>query len=226
MSDISILYEDEFLIALNKRCGDLVQPDRSGPWALNRAVADYLIARGVKEPFVGVVHRLDRPVSGVVLFAKTQAVTASLSSLFCEGGIRKIYWAVTDTFPDIPSGTLIHYIRVDKRTGKSFALDDPVQGAKRAVLDFRLLSHSERYHFLEIVLHTGRQHQIRAQLSRIGCHIKGDVKYGARRTNPSGGIHLHARSLSLPHPVTGEVLCISAPPPHDVLWNSFPQEGK
>lgn len=222
MNAFEILFEDRYIIAVNKHCGELVQPDRSGSESLSFSLASYVSERDcLKLPFLGVVHRLDRPVSGAVLFAKTEGALRAFSSLFQTREVQKTYWAVTDASPPESAGSLTHFIRTDKRIGKSFAFDDATEGSKEAILDYRVAGKSEHYVFLEIEIRTGRQHQIRAQLAKIGCHVKGDVKYGARRTNPGGGIHLHSRSIVLRHPITGEELSIVAPPPHDPLWDAF-----
>ncbi|MBE0640705.1 MAG: RluA family pseudouridine synthase [Bacteroidales bacterium] len=218
-----VLYEDNHLIAINKHPGDIVQGDKTGDMPLSELLKAY-IARKYNKPgeaFLGVVHRLDRPVSGVVLFARTSKALARMNELVKERHIEKIYWAVTLGQPDPPEGRLVEYLRRDEKKNKSFVARGPVQGAKEAVLDYRMLGMGDRYAFLEIKLHTGRHHQIRAQLSHAGCLIRGDLKYGAPRSNPDGSIHLHARSMSFIHPVKGIPLSISAPPPDDPLWNAM-----
>ncbi|MBN1837471.1 MAG: RluA family pseudouridine synthase [Spirochaetales bacterium] len=220
--EIQILYEDNHLIALNKLPGQLVQGDRSGETPLGELVKSYLKERYHKpgNVFLGIAHRLDRPASGIVLFARTSKALERLNRLFREGRVAKLYWALVDELPAKPSDTLVHHLRRNPEQNKSYAFDSPRVDTKEARLSYRVLLSLERYHLLEIDLHTGRHHQIRAQLARIGCHIKGDLKYGARRSNPGGGIHLHARRLSFPHPVGGEEITLLAPPPADPLWDA------
>lgn len=219
-----ILYEDNHLLVVNKHCGDLVQPDPSGDSALEGQIKAYLKARDGKpgEVFLGVVHRIDRPVSGAVLFAKTSKALARLNEMIREGRIRKIYWALTESRPQAEQGELHHYIFRDGRTNRSKAFDAPRPEAKEARLNFRLIGAGTRYTLLEIELLTGRHHQIRAQLSKIGCPIRGDLKYGARRSLPGGGISLHSRTVAFEHPVRHEPVEVTAPvPAGDNLWACF-----
>ena len=219
-----ILYEDNHLLAVNKHCGDLVQPDPAGTRALEDMIRDFIRVRDAKPGgvFLGVAHRIDRPVSGVVLFAKTSKALVRLNAMLREGGIRKLYWAVVESPPPAASGEIVHYIVRDGRTNRSRAFPTPREGAKLARLRYRVLSCGERYTLIEIELLTGRHHQIRAQLSAIGCPIRGDLKYGAKRSNACGGISLHSRSVELPHPVGGAPLRIVAPvPDDDVLWRKL-----
>lgn len=219
-----ILYEDNHLLIVNKRCGDLVQPDPSGESALEDQIKAFIKERDAKPGavFLGVVHRIDRPVSGAVLFAKTSKALARLNEMIREGRIRKLYWALTESVPDPESGELCHYILRDARTNRSRALDAPRPDAKRALLRYRTLGASARYTLVEVELLTGRHHQIRAQLSRAGCAIRGDLKYGARRSQPGGGISLHSRRVEFTHPVSRELLSVTAPPPEgDALWAFF-----
>jgi 23S rRNA pseudouridine1911/1915/1917 synthase len=169
---------------------------------------------------VGIPHRLDRPTSGVVLFARTDKALERLSAMFREGEVRKIYWAMTAERPSADSGSLVHWLKRNPEQNKSYAVPAPVGAAKEARLHYRLLFSLERYHLLEIELETGRHHQIRAQLAAIACHIKGDLKYGAARSNPGGGIHLHARQVSFIHPVRKVPLVITADPPQDPVWDA------
>jgi 23S rRNA pseudouridine1911/1915/1917 synthase len=217
-----VLYEDNHIIAVNKMPADIVQGDKTGDVTLAERVKDYIrAARGKKgEVFLGVVHRLDRPVSGVVLFARTDKALSRMSALFREGGVRKIYWAVVKEAPPRPEDTLTHWLKRNPELNKSWASTEKLEGAKEAKLRYRTLGSLERYHLLEIELLTGRHHQIRAQLHAIGCHIKGDLKYGAARSNPGGGIHLHAREVSFVHPVRKTPLTIVAAPPRDPLWDA------
>jgi len=224
-----ILYEDNHLLAVNKHCGDLVQPDPSGESALEDQIKAFIKVRDRKpgEVFLGVVHRIDRPVSGVVLFAKTSKALVRLNEMIRTGEIRKLYWAVTEQRPDPEAGELRHYILRDGRTNRSRAFDAPKPEAKEARLRYRTLAASTRYTLVEVELITGRHHQIRAQLAKIGCPIKGDLKYGARRSNPDGGISLHSRSMALLHPVRREPLTLTAPVPEgDNLWAFFAETNR
>ena len=222
MQGLSILYEDNHLIAVNKRPADIVQGDKTGDATLADKVRDYIReSRGkTGEVFVGIPHRLDRPTSGVVLFARTSKALARLSEMFRDGKVDKIYWAMVLERPPAEAGTLVHWLTRNSEQNKSYAAEAPRPGAQEARLSYRLLFSLERYHLLEIRLETGRHHQIRAQLHAVGCHIKGDLKYGAPRSNPGGGIHLHARKLSFPHPVKKETITIEADPPRDALWDA------
>jgi 23S rRNA pseudouridine1911/1915/1917 synthase len=201
---------------------DIVQADRTGDVTLADRVRGYLKHACGKtgNVFIGIPHRLDRPTSGVVLFARTSKALERMSAMFREGAVRKTYWALVAERPPKVSDTLVHWLRRDPRQNKSFASAGPGPGAKEAKLAYRLLFSLERFHLLEIELYTGRHHQIRAQLHAIGCHIRGDLKYGAARSNPGGGIHLHARRLSFAHPVTEEQMDIVADPPADPLWEA------
>ena len=219
-----ILYEDNHLMVVNKRCGDLVQPDRDTDDALENEIKALIKVRDHKpgEVFLGVVHRIDRPVSGAVIFAKTSKALARLNGMIRDGAIRKTYWALTESAPDPVEGRLTHYIVRDGRTNRSRAYDSPKADGKRAVLDYRVAGHGTRYTLVEVELLTGRHHQIRAQLSKIGCPIKGDLKYGARRSNPDGGISLHSRRVEFVHPVRKEPVAVTAPvPAGDNLWSFF-----
>ena len=221
-----ILFEDNHLIVVNKRCGDLVQPDPNGDSALENEIKAFIKVRDNKpfDVFLGVVHRIDRPVSGVVLFAKTSKALARMNEMIRGGQISKKYWAVVENRPQAESGELIHYILRDGKSNRSYCYNTPKGDAKRAVLRYAVLGASERYTLVEVELLTGRHHQIRAQLSKIGCPIKGDLKYGAKRSNPNGGISLHSRSMSFIHPVRKENITIEAPvPTDDNLWLFFAQ---
>ena len=219
-----ILYEDNHLLIVNKRCGDLVQPDPNGASALENEIKEYIKVRDQKpgEVFLGVVHRIDRPVSGVVLFAKTSKALSRLNEMLRRGEISKRYWAVVESRPEQEQGELRHYILRDGRSNRSFCYATPKGDAKEARLRYEVLGCSDRYTLVEVQLLTGRHHQIRAQLSKIGCPIKGDLKYGAKRSNAGGGISLHSRTIRFDHPVRHEEVCVTAPVPRaDALWRFF-----
>jgi len=226
MADLlNILYEDNHLIIINKRCGDLVQSDLSGDVSLEETVKNYLKNKYNKpgEVFLGVVHRLDRPVSGITLFARTTKAQLRLNSMFQEKLIRKTYWAIVKDVPPDESGTLIHHLVRNRNTKRSYAHKNESSGSKKAILHYRHIASSDRYHLLEIDLETGRHHQIRSQLAAIGCPIRGDLKYGYPRSNPNGGISLHARQIRFQHPVKNEEIDLTAPLPDDPFWNIFPE---
>ena len=221
-----ILYEDNHLLIINKRCGDLVQQDTAGESALEDQIKRFIRVRDHKpgDVFLGVVHRIDRPVSGAVLFAKTSKALIRLNEMLRQGQIRKTYWAVTEAMPVPEEGELSHYILRDAKRNRSYAYDTPRGDAKLARLRYKALASSSNYHLLEVDLLTGRHHQIRAQLSKIGCPIRGDLKYGARRSNRDGGISLHSRTIEFIHPVRKTPLTVTAPtPPNDGLWGFFGQ---
>ena len=221
-----ILYEDNHLLVVNKRCGDLVQPDPNGSSALENEIKEFLKVRDSKpgDVFLGVVHRIDRPVSGGVLFAKTSKALSRLNEQLRKGEIHKVYWAVVESRPEQEQATLKHYILRDGRSNRSFCYASPKPEAKEARLQYVTLGCSDRYTLVEVNLLTGRHHQIRAQLSKIGCPIKGDLKYGAKRSNAGGGISLHSRTIEFVHPVRKETIKIVAPvPKDDNLWQFFEQ---
>lgn len=221
---MKVLYEDNHIIVVNKQSGEIVQGDKTGDAPLSDIVKAYLKEKYNKpgNVFLGVVHRLDRPVSGVVLFAKTSKALPRLNKLFAEHEkVKKTYWAIVANKPPQESGTLTHWLTRNEKTNTAKAYDREVPNSKKAVLDYRLIAASERYFLLEIQLHTGRHHQIRCQLAKMGCPIKGDLKYGAPRSNPDGSICLHARHLELVHPVSHEAISITAPVPQDALWRAF-----
>ena len=224
--EVQVLYTDNHVIVVNKRSGDIVQGDKTGDVPLSEDVKQYIKARYGKpgNVFLGVVHRLDRPVSGVLLFARTSKALPRLNKMFAEHEkVRKTYWAIVANEPPAPEGTLTHWLTRDERNNTARAYDREVPRSKLAVLDYRILARSDRYRLLEVNLHTGRHHQIRCQLAKMGCPIKGDLKYGAPRSNPDGSISLHARRLTLEHPVTHEPLDITAPVPADNLWQALTQ---
>jgi 23S rRNA pseudouridine1911/1915/1917 synthase len=225
-SGLRILYEDNHIIAVNKLPSEIVQGDKTGDETIADRVKEYLRESYKKtgNVFIGIPHRLDRPTSGVVLFARTDKALERLSALFREGGVRKTYWALVAELPDPPSGDLVHWLRRNPALNKSFVVKGPGNDAREARLSYRVLLSLDRYHLLEIDLHTGRHHQIRAQLAALGCHIRGDLKYGAPRSNPGGGINLHARQVSFVHPVRGDQITIIADPPRDPLWDAALQK--
>lgn len=218
-----ILFEDNHLIAINKTCHDLVQSDTTGDEPLIEQVKSYIKDRDKKpgNVFLEVIHRIDRPVSGVVLFAKTSKVLPRMNKLFHDGEVKKIYWAVVKSMPPKETDTLIHHLTRNSKQNKSYVFDKPKPESKEAKLIYRVFGKTSSYFLLEIELITGRHHQIRSQLAKIGCPIKGDLKYGFPRSNPDGGIHLHSRFVSFIHPVTGTPIDITAIPPEDVLWKEF-----
>jgi len=218
-----VLYEDNHIIIINKRSSDIVQGDKTGDVPLSEAVKQYIKEKYNKpgDVFLGVVHRLDRPVSGAVIFARTSKALTRLNEMIRERRIHKIYWAVTANMPPDSKGRLVHYLRKNETKNKSYVVGEETKGALRAELKYRLLGNSDRYYLLEVELLTGRHHQIRVQLSSIGCRIKGDLKYGFPRPNPDASIHLHARSIRFVHPVKKELIELTARPPDDPLWDFF-----
>lgn len=223
---LEILYEDNHIIAVNKRISDIVQADKTGDVPLSEEVKAYIKKKYNKpgEVFLGVPHRVDRPVSGVVIFARTSKALTRLNKMFQEHEreITKIYWAIVGNLPAEDHAVLTHHLVRDAEKNKSRAYNQPKPGSKEATLEYRLLGSSQRYYLLEVKLYTGRHHQIRCQLAKIGCPIKGDLKYGFPRSNENGGISLHARSIGFRHPVTREMLTITATPPlEDNLWKLF-----
>lgn len=221
---MKVLYEDNHIIIVNKAPGEIVQGDKTGDKPLCDIVREWLKVKYDKpgNVFLGVVHRLDRPVTGAVLFAKTSKALSRLNKMFASHeGVKKTYWAIVGNRPPQASGTLTHWLTRNGQTNTSRAYDREVPNSKKAVLDYRIISSSDKYFLLEVTLHTGRHHQIRCQLSKIGCPIKGDLKYGAPRSNPDGSISLHARSLSLTHPVSMKPIHVVAPVPDTNLWKAF-----
>ncbi|MFW6218818.1 MAG: RluA family pseudouridine synthase [Bacteroidota bacterium] len=218
-----ILYEDNHLIIVNKRPSDIVQGDKTGDISLDEILKAYIKKKYHKpgEVFLGTVHRLDRPASGIVVFARTSKALSRMNELFRIGEIKKTYWAIVNEAPPAKSGHLEHYLTRNTKQNKSYAHDKEVKGAKKAILDYRLIAKSNYYCLVEIDLKTGRHHQIRCQLAAIGCPIKGDLKYGARRSNKDGSISLHAREISFLHPVKKTLIKLIARPPEDELWNYF-----
>ncbi len=222
--NIEVVYEDNHLIAINKAAGQIVQGDKTGDQSLHEIVKAYLKEKYNKpgNVYLGLIHRLDRPSSGGVLFGKTSKATARLSKMFQNKDIHKTYWIVVDQKPPQKQGRLEHYLWKNEKKNKSFVVDANKKGAKKAILNYRLLASANRYHLLEIDLETGRHHQIRTQMHAIDCHIKGDVKYGFKRPNPNGSIHLHAHELRFVHPVSKEPMRLIFPAPQDdSLWQHF-----
>ncbi len=220
---MEVIYEDNHLIAVNKTCSEIVQGDKTGDKALSKIVAQWLKEKYNKSGnvFVGVTHRLDRPVSGVVLFAKTSKALSRLNEMFRIGEIKKTYWAIVKEKPEEDKAELIHYITRNEKQNKSYAYDTEKPNSKKAILCYEVIGRSDNYFLLEIDLKTGRHHQIRCQLAKIGCPIKGDLKYGSPRSNPDGGISLHSRKIAFIHPVSKQDVAITAPTPDDKLWKSF-----
>jgi len=220
---MDILYEDNHIIAVNKKSSDLVQGDKTGDEPLSEKVKSY-IKKKYEKPgavFLGVTHRLDRPVSGALLFARTSKALARLNKMFLEKEVKKTYWAIVKEKPLKETDTLNHYIVRNQEKNKSFAYEKEVKNSKLASLAYKLIASADNYYLLEIDLHTGRHHQIRCQLAKIGCPIKGDLKYGFPRSNPDGGISLHSRKIEFVHPVQKEQVSIIAYPPKDSLWDYF-----
>lgn len=223
MENIEILYEDNHIIAVNKRPSQIVQGDKTGDEPLSELIKAYIKQRDNKpgNVYLGVTHRLDRPVSGVTIFAKTSKALSRMNELFRTGEVTKIYWAIVKKQPPKEYDTLTHYLVRNEKQNKSYAYDKPVKDAKEARLAYTILNKSDNYTLVQVQLFTGRHHQIRCQLSKIGSPIKGDLKYGAERSNPDGSISLHARSIEFVHPVKKETIKIVAPVLDDKLWKYF-----
>lgn len=219
-----ILFEDNHLLAVNKPSGAIVQGDQTGDTPITDLVKAFIKKRDQKpgNVYLGLPHRLDRPTSGVLLLSKTSKALTRLNKMFqSKSDIQKTYWVVVDKKPVVLEQRLEHYMVRNTKQNKSYAYDNSRPDSKKAALTYRYLGSSQKFHLLEVDLHTGRHHQIRAQLAAIGLHIKGDLKYGASRSNRDGGIHLHARKLSFLHPVTKDATTIIAPTPDDAVWNYF-----
>jgi len=217
-----ILFEDNHIIAVNKQAGELVQGDKTGDKTLPDLVKAYIKEKFNKpgNVFLGVVHRLDRPTSGALVFARTSKALTRMNDLFRNRETQKVYWALTENAPPDVAGTLTHYLVKNNEKNKSFAVSASDKRGSKAVLDYKLLASLDKYHLIEVVLHTGRHHQIRVQLASIGCIIKGDLKYGAKRSNKDASISLHARKLSFIHPVTQEQVSVIAPAPAEPIWQA------
>lgn len=220
---MQVVYEDNHIIIVAKESGEIVQGDKTGDTPLSETVKQYIKEAYAKpgNVFLGVVHRLDRPVSGLVLFARTSKALPRLNKMFAEGDIHKTYWAIVANTPPQPEGTLVHWLVRNEKQNKSYAYDHEVPNSKRAELDYKVIGRSDRYCLVEVVLKTGRHHQIRCQLAKMGCPIKGDLKYGAKRSNADGSICLHSRRMEFVHPISKKEIVVKAPVPNDNLWNSF-----
>ena len=220
---MKVLYEDNHIIVINKAAGEIVQGDKTGDESLCDTMKAYIKEKYAKpgNVFIGLPHRLDRPVSGIVVFAKTSKALERLNRMFSEGAVKKIYWALTKGIPTPAEAELETWILRNEKMNKSFSYPKEVKGSKRAILHYRLAAASQNYNLIEVELKTGRHHQIRCQLSSIGCPIKGDLKYGAQRSNPDGSISLHARYIEFTHPVSKELIAITAPLPNERLWQNF-----
>ncbi len=220
---MNVIYEDNHIILVNKASSEIVQGDKTGDTPLSETVKQYIKEKYHKpgNVFLGVTHRLDRPVSGLVLFARTSKALSRLNEMFKTKEIKKTYWAIVKNQPPAPAGELVHWLVRNEKQNKSYAYDREVKDSKKAILDYKVIGRSEHYYLLEINLQTGRHHQIRCQLAKMGCPIKGDLKYGAQRSNPDGSICLHARRIEFVHPVSKEKMSFEAPVPESALWKSF-----
>mgnify|MGYP001029569919 CR=1 FL=1 len=220
---MTVVYEDNHIIVVNKTASEIVQADKTGDTPLSETVKQYLKEKYQKpgNVFLGVTHRLDRPVSGLVIFAKTSKALTRLNEMFRAGEVKKTYWAVVKNAPKESEGELVHFLVRNEKQNKSYAYDKEVPNSKKAVLDYRLIGRSENCYLLEVDLKTGRHHQIRCQLAKMGCPIKGDLKYGSPRSNPDGSICLHARRVRFVHPVSKELIELKAPLPEGNLWKGF-----
>ena len=220
---MQIVYEDNHIIIVSKQSGEIVQGDKTGDKPLSEAVKAYIKEAYAKpgNVFLGVVHRLDRPVFGLVVFAKTSKALSRLGEMFRKGEIEKTYWAIVKHAPAAQSALLEHWLVRNEKQNKSYAYDHEVPKSKHAVLEYKEIAHTDRYHLLEVRLLTGRHHQIRCQLAKMGCSIKGDLKYGAERSNADGSISLLARRVSFVHPVSGKEITVEAPLPADNLWKAL-----
>ena len=221
--NLQVIYEDNHIIVINKRPGDIVQGDKTGDEPLSEVVKSYIAEKYGKPGavYLGVVHRLDRPTSGIVVFARTSKALPRLNKLFAQKEAKKTYWAVVKDAPPKKTDTLIHYLKRNPKQNKSYSHINEVPDSKKGILDYKIIKELNNYYLLEIDLHTGRHHQIRSQLSAIGCSIKGDLKYGADRSNKDGSMHLHSRKLVITHPVKKEEMTfVAEPPTEDSIWNA------
>ena len=220
---MTVVYEDNHIIVVNKTASEIVQADKTGDTPLSETVKQYLKEKYQKpgNVFLGVTHRLDRPVSGLVIFAKTSKALTRLNEMFRTSEVKKTYWAVVKNAPQEPEGELVHFLVRNEKQNKSYAYDKEVPNSKKAILHYRLIGHSENYYLLEVDLNTGRHQQIRCQLAKMGSPIKGDLKYGSPRSNPDGSICLHARRVRFIHPVSKELIELEAPLPEGNLWKGF-----
>ncbi len=220
---MNIAYEDNHIIIVSKLSGEIVQGDKTGDEPLVETVKQYIKEKYHKpgNVFLGVVHRLDRPVYGLVVFAKTSKALTRLGKMFRDSEVHKTYWAITKNMPPVNEGILTNWLVRNERQNKSYAYDHEVPNAKKAILKYRVIAHSDYYYLLEVNLLTGRHHQIRCQLAHMGCPIKGDLKYGAKRSNPNGSICLLSHKVEFIHPVSKEKICVEAPIPDDNLWKKI-----
>ncbi|WP_024994629.1 RluA family pseudouridine synthase [Phocaeicola paurosaccharolyticus] len=220
---MTVIYEDNHIIIVNKTASEIVQGDKTGDKPLSEIVKEYIKEKYNKpgNVFIGVPHRLDRPVSGIVVLAKTSKALARLNEMFRDGEVKKTYWAIVKNCPKEEEALLENYLVRNEKQNKSYAYDKEVANSKKAMLHYKLIGHSQNYFLLEVDLMTGRHHQIRCQLANMGCPIKGDLKYGAQRSNPDGSICLHARRVRFTHPVSKIEIDIVAPTPEGNLWNGF-----
>ncbi len=220
--NLEVLFEDNHLLIVNKKSGDIVQGDKTGDKPLSEVVKEYIKEKYNKpgEVFLGVVHRLDRPTSGIIIFARTSKALERLNKMLRDRVISKTYWAIIKNNPKKVKDTLIHFLKKNPKNNKSTVFTKKTEGSKKAILHFSIKKKLDNYSLLEIDLETGRHHQIRAQLSFIGSPIKGDLKYGASRSNKDGSIHLHARTINFTHPVSKKAITIIAPVPNEVIWNA------
>ncbi|MDY3268253.1 MAG: RNA pseudouridine synthase [Phocaeicola sp.] len=220
---MTVVYEDNHIIIVNKTASEIVQGDKTGDTPLSEIVKQYIKEKYSKpgNVFLGVTHRLDRPVSGIVVFAKTSKALSRLNEMFRNSEVKKTYWAIVKNRPELDEGELVHYMVKNEKQNKSYAYDKEVKDSKKAVLHYKLIGHSQNYYLLEVDLKTGRHHQIRCQLAKMGCPIKGDLKYGFPRSNPDGSICLHSRRVRFIHPVSKTEIDVVAPLPTGNLWNGF-----
>lgn len=220
---MQVLYEDNHIIVVYKQSGEIIQGDKTGDKPLSETIKAWIKEKCAKpgNVFLGVVHRLDRPVSGLVVFAKTSKALSRLNDMFRNGEVKKTYWAMVQTAPDVPEATLTNWLVRNEKQNKSYAYDHDVPNAKQAILKYKTIGHTERYTLLEINLLTGRHHQIRCQLAAIGCPVKGDLKYGARRSNPDGSISLLSHKVEFIHPVSKEKIVVTSPLPAEKVWDDF-----
>jgi len=223
IDNLIVLFEDNHIIAVNKRVGDIVQGDKTGDNPLSEIIKSFL-KKKYKKPnnvFLGVIHRIDRPTSGVVIFAKTSKSLKRLNKMIKNSEIDKFYWAITKNKPEKRNGTLVHWLKKNSRNNKSTHFKNETENSKKAILHYKVINKLKNYYLLEVILETGRHHQIRTQLSAIGCPIKGDLKYGYERSNKDGGICLHAKKISFLHPVTKKKILISAPLFEHDIWKEI-----
>ena len=220
--NLQVLFEDNHIIVTNKRAGDITQGDKTGDKPLSEVVKEYIKDKYNKpgKVFIGTVHRLDRPTSGIIIFARTSKALERLNKMLREKTIKKTYWAIVKNQPKNKVDTLINFLKKDTKKNKSFVYKKEIDGSKKAILHYNTIKKLDNYSLIEVDLETGRHHQIRTQLSHIGCPIKGDLKYGSDRSNKDGSIPLHARKINFIHPVTKEEINITSPPPNDIIWNA------